>query len=426
MNTLIKSLETKLPWQRESLSKTSSDQLFYEVEYQSFLNWWQRNQERFDNLSFRIENQINLFFDQLPRIGFEDAFSQLRTDLYGYYLEYIKQQGVIPFTLKIRDDNRIVGEFYGDRDIEEIIDEREREGVVKKAIIDLKKRLMNLEPGRIIFRISPSGWTGFDYQYTETQAQIFWRDDFDSSKIRGLTIRTQMSLEEILSFLNYLGVEISQELTEEKEVIKRIVSLNISLPCSFNQFLPQIIDGFKNQDHQGRDLERQIDIWRIQDSNFFYFDQIAGVLGFVEGRIKELINLGLSEEEIRLSLRSLIGFVLMLMTGQSLRERLSKNFSLPEQVVINSDIRYLPLPFYDQIFDHLQSLPGCAGGGNSLVSNFVMGVFGSISITNEKTIDEIKCVVCPFCGQVVDAQIVNNGNKTYICCPKCKSRVEKN
>ncbi|MFN4212685.1 MAG: zinc ribbon domain-containing protein [Microgenomates group bacterium] len=377
-----------------------------EIEYQSFLNWWRVNWQRFENLPFRLNSQVELFIDQWKKEGLDTAFSQLRMDLFGYYLEYIKQEGIIPFSLRVNSSGRVVGEFYGNKPITDIVDPRERDGIVLKTIVDLERRLINLREGEIIFRISPSGWTGLNYDYTETQAQVFWKD---KDRFRGLTIRTQINLSEILELLSDLNVAIPSEFDDEKEIIKYITSLNITLPYSSWQFIQFLAEKFANRDHRGENLEEQIKNWRENDGDFARFDEISGLVGFLEKKVVGLVNSGCSAEEVKEELRSLIGFVLMGMVG----DRKDNRGIYHERNTFHYDSRFLPAGFYNKIFDKLMSLPGCAGGGGS-VGEFVLTPFGTVGVVQVDKYGSRE-FECPHCHK----NVVRPKDQLLEKCPHC-------
>jgi ssDNA-binding Zn-finger/Zn-ribbon topoisomerase 1 len=388
----------------------------FELQYQDFLRWWWINNSQFDNLSFRINSQVLRFYQSEKNEGQEVALSQLRSDLFGYYLEYIKQEGIIPFTLRYNKSGRLVGEFYGDVAIVDLVDEREREGVVKQAMKDLEEKLKVLRGDEIIFRVSPSGWTNMGYDYTETQTQIFWRDE---DKIRGLTIRSKVDLSKIKNFLELLGVQLP-EVYNEKDLIKYITSLNITLPYPKDKFLEFLLKNFSQFDHRGKLLVEQFENWFENDGNFKHLDELSQLMRFLEEKIKD----GLQRNDLSSSdLSSLLGFVLMSMAGLDLRQR----SLLRDSQFSNLDVRYLPLDTYDRVFNHLQSLPGCAGGGVSLSNfgRFVLSSFGPTEITGNKSeSNQLKCVNCPFCHKVVDADIIARNGKKFIHCPSCGAEVE--
>ncbi|MGB9707674.1 MAG: hypothetical protein ACPL1D_02900, partial [Microgenomates group bacterium] len=290
-------------------------------------------------------------------------------------------------------------------------DEREREGAVKNAIRDLEEKLRVLRDEEVVFRVSPSGWTNMGYEYEETQAQIFWRQ---GEKIRGLTVRTKADLTQIREFFERLGVVIP-EFQNEKELIKYITSLNITLPYSEEEFLEFLTERFSSNDHKGRDLQPQIINWLMTDGDFKHFDEIVELIEFLEQKLRE----GDFED-----FSSLLGFVLMAMAGNEFRKSyLNKGFSSWNQ----TDLRYLPFGLYDETFNYLQSLPGCAGGGEGQIfSRFILSSFGTVVISEvQKETDKLHCVTCPFCKKVVDAEIIFRNGKKLIRCPSCGVEVEK-
>jgi len=412
--------------------------LLYEIQLQDFLRWWQieENRRRFYNLSFRIKNQVDLFFSTLEKSGFSDAFSQLKMDLYGYYLEYIKQEALLPFTLRFNERGKLIGDFYGDRPMTEITDPNERDGVVTQAMIDLEEKIKNLEDNQLIFRISPSGWTGFSYRYTESQAQIYWRE---GDKVRGLTVRLEDDLGKIIYFLQKLGIVFPSDL-DEKELIKAITGLNLFINETHVSFLYDLANHFR-KDHRGRSLRGSISIWQNTESDFRYYDELVDLISFLKqqlesGKIK-------SKEELEM----VLCFVLMVMSGQELQKKektsqfVLNSFSVNKaSYYLYSNSRYIPLNFYDKVFDHLRSLPGCAGGGifgrregfwsvfegeNSISNPFIFNPFGPQEIRIEDS-DTLKCVTCPFCKKTVDAKIIHRDGRVYIRCPQCNAEVEKN
>jgi len=411
---------------------------YYDIELESFSRWWSIDKNRFklSNLSFRVDNQTNLFFSTLEKEGFDTAFSQLRMDLYGYYLEYIKQEAILPFTLRFNQEGKLIGDFYGDKPITEMINQNERDGVVFDAMVDLEEKIKYLGDNELIFRISPSGWTGLGYDYTESQSQIYWRE---GDKIRGLTIRLNADFGEIIDFLETLKIispDFSNNLRKlnEREAIKKLTSLNLVLNDTLNDFLESLANHFKT-DHRGKNLADSILSWQTTESDFHQYDELANLINWLEWRLRKKALQ--SKEELEM----ILGFVLMTMAGQEMKKKESfvirdDNYYLSESFHLDS--RHLPFPFYDRFFNHLQSLSGCAGGGiferkgegnifgifkNNL---FRLNPFGPQEIDDKNSSDSLKCVTCPFCKKIVDAKIVRKKDGDYIHCPSCNEEVKKN
>ena len=415
---------------------------YYDIELESFSRWWLVDDNRFklSNLSFRIDNQANLFFSTLEKEGFDTAFSQLRMDLYGYYLEYIRQEAILPFTLRFNQRGKLIGDFYGDKPIIEMINQNERDGVVFNAMVDLEEKIKHLGDNELIFRISPSGWTGLGYNYTESQSQIYWRE---GDKIRGLTIRLNAGLGEIIDFLETLEIispNFSNSLRKlieinKREAIKEITSLNLVLNDKLNDFLESLAHHFKT-DHRGKDLADSILRWQTTEFDFHQYDELTNLINWLEWRLREK---GLQSKE---ELEMILGFVLMVMAGQELKKTQPSSASYYNHYFLSEslylDSRYLPSFFYNQVFNYLQSLPGCAGGrifgreeerdifGIFEKNRFRLNPFGVQEIDDKNSSDSLKCVTCPFCKKIVDAKIVHKEDGDYIRCPSCNAEVKKN
>jgi ssDNA-binding Zn-finger/Zn-ribbon topoisomerase 1 len=360
-------------------------------------------------------------------------------DLYGYYLEYLKQEAILPFTLRFNRNGKLVGDFYGDKPIIEMINQNERDGVVFDAMVDLEEKIKHLGDNEFVFRISPSGWTGLGYNYTESQSQIYWRE---GDKIRGLTIRLNAGLGKIIDFLETLGI-ISSDFSNylrklnERESIKEVTSLNLVLNDKLNDFLESLANHFKT-DHRGKDLADSILRWQTTEFDFHQYDELTNLINWLEWRLREK---GLQSKE---ELEMILGFVLMTMAGMEMTKQESDkkvffdNYHYSSKYPFYSDLQYLPFSFYDQVFNHLQSLPGCAGGGifgreeerdifGIFEKNrFRLNPFGVQEIDDKNSSDSLKCVTCPFCKKIVDAKIVHKEDGDYIHCPSCNAEVKKN
>jgi len=435
LETVLGHLDHQVPsFDLESQKRNPS---YYDIELESFSRWWSIDKNRFksSNLSFRVDNQANLFFSTLEKEGFDTAFSQLRMDLYGYYLEYIKQEAILPFTLRFNQEGKLIGDFYGDKPITEMINQNERDGVVFDAMVDLEEKIKHLGDNDLIFRISPSGWTGLGYDYTESQSQIYWRE---GDKIRGLTVRLNTGLNEIINFFGKAYPDILSELiktVDEKEIIKAITKLNLVLHGSPNDFLIFLTNYFKT-DHRGKNLADSILSWQTTESDFHHYDELANLINWLEWRLREMREKGLQSKE---ELEMILGFVLMTIAGQELKKT-KPSFTSYYNYYSESlylDSRHLPSFSYNQALNHLQSLSGCAGGGifereggnifgifkNNL---FRLNPFGPQEIDDKNSSDSLKCVTCPFCKKIVDAKIVRKKDGDYIHCPSCNEEVKKN
>jgi len=423
LETVLGHLDHQVPsFDLESQKRNPS---YYDIELESFSRWWSIDKNRFksSNLSFRVDNQANLFFSTLEKEGFDTAFSQLRMDLYGYYLEYIKQEAILPFTLRFNQEGKLIGDFYGDKPITEMINQNERDGVVFDAMVDLEEKIKHLGDNDLIFRISPSGWTGLGYDYTESQSQIYWRE---GDKIRGLTIRLNADFGEIIDFLETLKIispDFSNNLRKlnEREAIKKLTSLNLVLNDTLNDFLESLANHFKT-DHRGKNLADSILSWQTTESDFHQYDELANLINWLEWRLRKK---GFQSKE---ELEMILGFVLMTMAGQGMKKT-KPSFTSYYNYYSESlylDSRHLPSFSYNQALNHLQSLSGCAGGGifgreeggDIFVlgdRHFILDPFGVIEIE-----DRYPDYQCPKCGTTIKGELKNQPDTWHKNCPHCE------
>jgi predicted RNA-binding Zn-ribbon protein involved in translation (DUF1610 family) len=403
-------------------NESNLDHLFFKKEYDQFLPWWEKNKNQFSRLSFNIENQLYQFIDDL-RYGFnfDTAFSKIKMDLWGYYLEYIKQQGILPFTNKIKD-GRLVGDFYGDKPIVDLTDSRERDGAVLQGMIDLEQKFLEANIGDVIFRVSPKGWTGMGYDYTETQMQILWKEN--KNIVRGLTVRTDLNLPDILNLINSLinnedWID-SLKNKQEIEVLKIITASNFSLGqkdlADLIELTAQITE---NKDHQGNDLIKQFKQWINTDQNFYFYDQIVNLIDWLKSNLSKIYQ----ENQISFEqIKSLLAFVLIQLGEKERREKEIGQTSFVANSSVSFDTRY-PLPTnYQETFNYLLAQPGCAGGAVSQRNGLFAGVkltpFGTIGIENSES-DRYPDYQCPHCGETIRGEKKGHPEEWHKECPHC-------
>jgi len=403
----------------------------FDQEYYHFYPWWSENKDQFLRLSFNIKNQSNQFLDDLQAgKDFDTAFSKIRMDLWGYYLEYIKQQGILPFTNRIKN-GRLVGDFYGDKPIVEAVDPQEREGAVLKAMEDLEQKMLNASIGDIYFRVSPKGWTGMGYDYTETQIQLFWKESDEI--VRGLTIRTDLDLAEIFQLISlltgakqwqFLGGGADDELAK-REIIKVITASNFFLENvkgleGIAQTIEIIAQVSGNRDHRGNGLIDQFYQWVNSDSQFIFYGQIVGLIEWLKKELSQRFKEGkVSPEEVG----SLLAFTIIHLGERGRREREELEFGRPDYSdfnIIFYDTRYPPLIDYQQIVNFLLAQPGCAGGGESqdLFGNIKLTPFGTTRIESSYS-DRYPDYQCPSCGRTIQGEKKDHPEEWKTRCPHC-------
>jgi len=408
--------------ERGITKEANLDRSYFDYDYRQFLPWWEKNKTQFSQLSFNIENQSNQFIDDI-RYGFDfdTAFSKIKMDLWGYYLEYIKQQGILPFTNRIKD-GKLVGDFYGDKPIVDLTNSHERDGAVLQGMIDLEKKLLDANIGDVILRISPKGWTGIGYDYTETQMQILWKEN--KNIVRGLTVRTDLNLPDILNLINSL---INNEdwidplkNKQEIEILKTITSSNFSLgQKNLADLIELIAQITENKDHQGNDLIKQFKQWINTDQNFDSYDQIVNLIDWLKSNLSKIYKENqISSEQIN----SLLAFVLIQLGEKGRKEKKAHQSTSEFNYLIYYDIRYPPPINYQDTFNYLLEQPGCAGGGISqkdgMFATIRLTPFGTIKIENNES-DRYPDYQCPSCGKTIKGEKKGHPEEWHKECPHC-------
>lgn len=348
----------------------------------------------------------------------DESFAKIEQDIQGFKLEYLCEGLLFPIVLDKKIVNgrpRLVAPLYGDKLLIDTVSSQERRGAVKQALKSVEAFLTSAPPGSIAVMTSPAGASGFEgITYLDTQTYI-WQVQTD--RIRGFTVRTDMSLSQNRQLLTALGKDIAVTDNPNDQIVE-IVASPVFIRHSIGQ--------------KAWAAEDVVDIIRhIKKSNFAYknrpFDEIYQQLDDPQ-------NLWtLDETTKRLTDELKTFFLQQIENGQYSRQDLEITIGTtilklakatrgkPPADTSNNHYRYTSIPVfnpYQAILEEVQRLPGCNGGGGATVDSSYYIFSGTLlprhaqySLASEKT---LNCK-CPFCNQQVDALIT--GGK--IICPKC-------
>ncbi len=201
---------------------------------------------KLEGTGFNVPLQVNQLSNDLKtglREGrrfndvYEGAFQKIEQDIQGFKTEYLCEGLLFPIVLdkKVVDgQERIVCPLYNDKLLVDTTTEQERHGSVKNSLINVEKFLLQASPGSVAVMSSPEGWSGFNgINYEDSQTYI-WQVQKDG-RVRGFTVRTDMTLEENKRLLIALGVDEEKLRGEtEREKIVNIVSNPIFLDARKN------------------------------------------------------------------------------------------------------------------------------------------------------------------------------------------------
>jgi hypothetical protein len=191
-----------------------------------------------DNTGWGMLSQVGVFikdavFAPLDDRSFAEAIAasaeKTGQDLWGLFWEHFERRMTLPIFAQFQNVNgqrRLVANKYDNRPYEETTGPKERDGVVRKVVKKIATLLTELPPNSTIVMSSPRGWSGFGFDYPESQAYVFQVGS--AGQFVGHTIRSGMSIAENKEFLSKLAQSAGQEIawsetTGEKETIKDIL-----------------------------------------------------------------------------------------------------------------------------------------------------------------------------------------------------------
>lgn len=375
-------------------------------------NWWREdlppNWADLPGTGFQMQTQLNLLGEESQ---WDKArwLSQTEQDIKGFILEYLAEGLVFPIFYKVkRGEGRVTAPLYGDKNIEDTVSEQERDGSVKRSVRKIQQFFLNSNTpdGALAIMTSPSGWSGFTDQegrpivYPDSQTHIFQKR---TEEIVGFTIRTDFSLEEHRELLKRLqGYDIVLREATVSDYVNHVVGI---IPVNTEMKIQNIVDTMKGTridisqsyfaykdrswDEVYRDLDRREELWR--------FDERTKEI--VEEFKEYVFSHHLTREGVKEALAVTVFRVAKFLRGEK-HHQVSKSYK--------GDIPY------GHVLREVQSLPGCAGGGND---NFV----DSITPRHTLSADVMNCVTCPFCNKIVDAILTED----EIICPDCKKSAKR-
>lgn len=152
---------------------------------------------------FNSSSETNAFFLN-ARVDSDQALEVAADNLRGYWQEYLARLPFIPNNnVVFREDNgikKIVSSRFPDRKLEDLIFPEERNGATLSAVRKTVEYLKTAEPGDLVFWVSPMGpaqWyiDGEEVIYPDTQTYVY--SVGEDGKLIAFTIVSDMTLEEV-------------------------------------------------------------------------------------------------------------------------------------------------------------------------------------------------------------------------------------
>lgn len=406
-----------------------------EMDY--FRQNWQReglphNWAALPGTGFQMRGQLNLLFSELGNVDslkrrqekIEGWLGQTEEDIKGFILEYLAEGLVFPIYYEIkREEGRITAPFYADKDIENLVSSKERNGLVKQSVGKIKSFLLSdaTPDGAIAVMTSPSGWSGLHDEegnvitYPDSQTYIFQKN---GTEIVGFTIRTDFSLEEHRELLRRLNF---QDLLPQNATVSDYVE-NVVAIYSKNIDIRDVVDvmrdvrfnlsggsvfAYKNRlwKEVYQDLKRREELWKIDEHTSRLVEEFRQLV----------LTQNWSKKDLQEALAVTILRIARLLRGarqKDTRQEFSRG--LHERDFLPFDVSY------GKVLSKVQEIPGCAGGGNKKTKlvNSLTSRFGETDVFNKEQEDDDeyrfdKDGTCDVCGK--SSEEVGKLGPCYIC-----------
>ncbi|MDO8609139.1 MAG: hypothetical protein Q7R95_01195 [bacterium] len=376
------------------------------------------------NTGFSVRKQVGQLekdLQQSPIQSSIETFTQwqnkTKEDIKGFYSEYIAQYSLLPFSLEVQNlngKNKITAPNYENKVVLKTIDPYERKGASYESFQELEQFLILAEPGSIVVRTSPPGWTGFNYKFKETQTQIFVKE-FDG--IKAFSLRTNMKLDQNRLLLERFGAKLHTATSDDEiDQITDITRTNVFLKGPNEHSVSEIIQIIQecSGDLDVKNHSFNLEIFKeLENSNQLIQTQKA-TQTFIEKfqqYSSSLIYENLPYRELMDKLELALGITIInIMKANQYVLELQ-----PEKIIQNHSDQYLQREsihfddfHYGETLKQLQKLVGCNGGGNKLFEDSITEIMNSalgprnISVKDLAKKSDKVSLECPFCHKKGD------------------------
>ncbi|MBI4130808.1 hypothetical protein HY468_05810 [Candidatus Roizmanbacteria bacterium] len=405
-------------------------------------------QRLFDSFEAHEPITVEEFRNQIAQWSDETV-----VDVVSFQLEYLSDRLVYPIQLAKDETGEVICPRYGNTKYTDIVQETERDGVVKQSAQQIEAFLKTAPSGTVAFFTSPPGWSGLTTDketpitFPDTQTYLF-RIKHDGT-IESATVQTQMTIDENRQLLESFGERCSQNFQslssreQIKSITGKVVQFSADYGAGQNPF-QEVVQRIHNI--VGSDVASKTATF---DSIFHDLHRINSLMETDQITHDALLALKndlatLTEEVLRgqISIAALgerIGEAVLTIASYAQIEKQQRNNTnkrrYSEQTPDYSSKLVDPSFAFSHLEDtlvFLQTLPGCNGGGNTLnglrnsttvvlsAGGLRLGMIDSLDTENSSSNDLLECVRCPFCEEIVNAYKKNG----RIHCPSCKESVE--
>lgn len=298
--------------------------------------------------------------------------TQTRMDLLGYVQECLKQGVVFPFKYDEFDGVDFVNTRYGKR-MTDMIDSKERGGVVTRTVGKMRDFLEGRESGAMAIMVSPSGETGLkddkgnpikygDFQvFTLKKVEaglegVTLRTDFNSKEAREVVeIYTGRKLSPNAGIEEYMGAILIDP--EQREIIEN-VALKLREIRKRNQ--PKRADVAYDPEVAGVRSKTWRDMFYQLQNRENIYDVDVQTTAYIDNLDEYVSSNNLTPLEIR---KALAATLLRISRHFFIIEDNEGLLSVDKDNYSTENIR--PDFTYGEAYNRAAERPGCAGGGSS-------------------------------------------------------------
>ena len=363
-------------------------------------DWWNIN-----DVGFSMKRQMGLLAGtDLASVTKWSA--QTERDFLGFCLEYLMRRKVFPFEYKIEGE-RFIDEKYGNREMLDMVDSKERAGAVLETARQAKVELLK---GKKVVIVSPKGNSGITM---DNGAQIIYKDtaviymEKDGERIIGTGFGLNFEVEDVRLLVEKLTGKALPKTASAADCIRAMATLDESADVKNPYDLVGTFATVRNDPNISgmvSDLSRR--------DTLYNFD--AETKKIIQEFKEYVISGNLSEFDIQ---KALAATFLRLSKYMLNNQKGDKRIDYEEERV---EGRFLPIT-YGQIMDEVRKIPGCAGGGGSVTSTLSIIERSAFTLEPDKYGERtFECPNKPACGKIITRpknQLISN-------CPHCGANVK--
>lgn len=395
-------------------------------------NWY-----KFHGIGFLMNAQMNLLPIDAEKnpIKLKTWAEQTKRDILGFCLEYLSKELVFAYKYNIRTKEdgtkELVDPLYGNRGAVEMIDKKERGGVVRDNMQRIEDFFLdpNTKDGAMAIMPSPKGPSGLttdDGKAIDYLTSFFFVMQKQGNEIVGSTIKTDFTNKEYRAIIKTLT---GQELPIDaglQDYVRALVLVNpnerrggVSTPDDVVSLMRQTKLKTRGEDSafEGRS-------WDEIYSGIAKGEDLYNFNVQTQKYVSDFMDYVATGNHSRLELQKAVGATLLRISQIFLEQQNATTINRHLIATRDNDIPRVRGPVqslsFGQVYKEVKKIGGCAGGGEDNSKTSVLTVGGARGAEVEGFgSDKLgsRTFNCPECGEMNVRPI----NQTIGTCQHCGS-----